>query len=109
MTEINLGDLTAGGEVRNLTAHERGQAARAHYDLAGLDVAAEPVKVIVPREILTLTPSFFQGMFAESVLHFGTRDAFLRHYSFDASNLILKQIDRGISASQMRRGELLSA
>ena len=28
MAEINLGDLTAGGEVRNLTAHERGVAAR---------------------------------------------------------------------------------
>ncbi len=109
MAEINLGDLTAGGEVRNLTAHERGQAARGHYGLEAIDATAEPVKVIVPREILTLTPSFFQGMFAESVQYFGSREAFLHHYQFDASNLILKQIDRGISASQMRRGELLSA
>jgi hypothetical protein len=109
MAEINLGDLTAGGEVRNLTAHERGVAARIHYRLEQLDAGADVVKVIVPREIFTLTPSFFQGMFAESVRHFGTRDRFLQHYQFDASNLILKQIDRGISAAQMRRGELLSA
>ncbi|MEA2918716.1 MAG: hypothetical protein QOJ15_10797 [Bradyrhizobium sp.] len=109
MAEINLGDLTAGGEVRNLTAHERGVAARVHYGLDQLDIGAEVVTVIVPPEIFTLTPSFFQGMFAESVRHFGSRESFLQHYSFDASNLILKQIDRGISASQMRRGELLSA
>jgi hypothetical protein len=108
MAEINLGDLTAGGEVRNLTAHERGVAARVHYGLDQLDVAADAVKVIVPREIFTLTPSFFQGMFAESVQHFTTRDRFLQHYQFDASSLILKQIDRGMAA-QMRRGELLSA
>jgi hypothetical protein len=109
MAEINLGDLTAGGEVRNLTAHERGVAARVHYRLDQLDVSPEPVTVIVPREIFTLTPSFFQGMFAESVHHFVSREKFLEHYRFDASNLILKQIDRGISAAQMRRGELLSA
>jgi hypothetical protein len=109
MAEINLGDLTAGGEVRNLTAHERGVAARVHYGLEQLDAGLEPVTVVVPREIFTLTPSFFQGMFAESVHHFGAREKFLAHYQFDATNLILKQIDRGISAAQMRRGQLLSA
>jgi hypothetical protein len=109
MTVINLGDLTAGGEVRNLTAHERGVAARTHYGLDALDVNEEGVNVVVPSDVLTLTPSFFQGMFAESVRHFGSRDKFLAHYRFEASSLILKQIDRGISASQMRRGELLSA
>src|SRR3982751_4439703 len=103
MSKIDLMELTNQGEIRNLTGHERGVAARVHYKLADLDRSAEPVEVIVPESVYTLTPSFFQGMFAESVTALGSRDAFLDHYQFKATNLILRQIERGIIGSQMRR------
>lgn len=109
MTTIDLGELTSEGEIRNLTGHERGVLARQHYKLDDLDAGTEAVTVLVPVAVYTLTPSFFQGMFAESVQKFGTREAFLNHYRFDASTLIMRQVERGIVGSQMRRGELLSA
>lgn len=109
MATIDLNEMTGGGEIRNLTGHERGVLAREHYKLDALDYAAEPVTVIVPASVYTLTPSFFQGMFAESVQKFETRERFLEHYRFEATTLIMRQVERGIIGSQMRRGELLSA
>jgi hypothetical protein len=109
MTTIDLSELTGGGEIRNLTGHERGVLAREHYKLEQLDAEAEPVIVLVPSSVYTLTPSFFQGMFAESVQKFRSRENFLEHYRFEASTLIMRQVERGIIGSQMRRGELLSA
>ncbi|MBB4041614.1 hypothetical protein GGR34_003292 [Microvirga flocculans] len=105
MTDINLFELTGDGAVRNLTGHERGVEARVRYDLEKLDEVQEPVRVIVPESVYTLTPSFFQGMFAESVRKLG--ETFLTHYRFDASALIMRQVQRGISSANMQRGSLL--
>jgi hypothetical protein len=106
MSEINLDELTGGGEVRNLTGHERGVEARSRYNLETLDHTQNPVRVFIPESVYTLTPSFFQGMFAESVRELG--DRFLEHYRFDASALIMRQIQRGISSARMRRESVLS-
>jgi hypothetical protein len=107
MTQIDLNDLTRAGEVRNLSGHEKGVDARRHYKLNELDRYPEPVLVLVPELVYTLTPSFFQGMFAESVRTLRTREEFLAHYRFNATPLILRQIERGISAAQMQRGDVL--
>lgn len=107
MREIDLGELTRGGEVRNLSGHERGFAAREHFALDRADVEAEPVFIRVPENIYLLTPSFFQGMFSQSVQALGnSRERFLNHYRFDAPSVIMRQIDQGIARVQTRRGEL---
>jgi hypothetical protein len=108
-TRIDLGELTRGGEVRNLSGQERGVAARRHFGLPGLDGSSEPVEVFVPNEITTLTTSFFQGMFAESVHALGGRERFLTHYRFDASPIVLRQLDRGIQNVTTRRSQVLAA
>lgn len=109
MRELDLQTLTDGSSVRNLSGYERGVAARVLFHLDELDREAEPVRVVVPREVYTLTPSFFQGMFSESVRALGgDRSAFLAHYRFDASAVVMRQIDRGIETSSMRRGHLLA-
>ena len=110
MVEIKLSDLTRDGEVRNLSGHERGVAAREKFNLPNLDSAPETVVVVVPDDITTLTSSFFQGMFSESVQSLGNdRDRFLNHYQFDASPLVLMQIERGIAAVQSRtKSKLIS-
>ncbi|MBO6510893.1 MAG: hypothetical protein JJ866_24855 [Roseibium sp.] len=103
MLLIELNELTNGGEVRNLSGHERGQAARAKFGLADLDQANERVVISIPDFIYTITPSFFQGMFAESVRQLGGRDKFLDRYQFNADPVVLQQIDRGIKASLVER------
>jgi hypothetical protein len=105
--EINLKRLTKG-EVRNLSGQERGVQARAMFRLDEADVLQEPVRVVVPDELDGLTTSFFQGMFAGSVRHFGSREAFLAHYSFDAGPLILLQIERGLRTLFTRRHSALA-
>lgn len=110
MKKIDLSELTDNGEIRNLTGHERGVQARGHYKLDELDAAEDEIVVVVPESVYTLTPSFFQGMFAESVQNLGdSREKFLARYKFEASPIILRQVDRGIVNSQMRRGELLNS
>ncbi len=106
--QIELIELTNNGEVHNLSGHERGLAAREKFHIESLDGSEEPVVVAVPEFVYTITPSFFQGMFAESVKRFVTREAFLKKYRFNAQPVVLKQIDRGITASLMKRGSFLN-
>ncbi|MCJ9725412.1 hypothetical protein MOV66_31875 [Agrobacterium sp. SHOUNA12C] len=103
MRQIELNELTGGGEVHNLSGHDRGQAAREKFKIADLDELNEPVVVNVPGFIYTITPSFFQGMFADSVRHFGDREKFLARYTFNADPVVLQQIDKGIRSSLMNR------
>lgn len=108
MAEIHLGELTRGGEVRNLSGHERGVEARRLFKLDELDRLHETVEVVVPDELYAITPSFFQGMFAESVRALGGRDPFLRRYAFDAPGYVLEQLESAIEYSLMKRGPLIT-
>lgn len=110
MREIDLGELTRHGEVHNLSGHDRGLAAREQYGLAEIDRSGDVVRVTVPEDVYTLTPSFFQGMFASSVQATGgDRDRFLDRFRFNATPLVLQQVDRGITAVRTRRQEVLTA
>lgn len=104
--QINLNDLTNNGEVHNLSGHDRGHAARVKYGIAKLDQEDDAVVVMIPDYIYSITSSFFQGMFAESVRHFGDRDSFLLKYKFDADTVVLQQIEKGIEASLFKRDSL---
>lgn len=91
MSEVVLKELTEG-KVRNLAGHDRGTYARAHFGITELDVSKEKVVVRVPDDFRAISPSFFQGMFSESVQKFGDAMAFLDHYRFDAPAHIRSRI-----------------
>lgn len=105
MTEIRFSELTNDGKVRNLVGHERGEAARNKWTLDELDRDSQAIEVIIPDELLTLSSSFFQGMFAQSVKKLG-RDGFLDHYRFRASTIVMQQVGEGIRDSLMKRNAL---
>lgn len=107
MRTIELEQLTKG-EVHNLSGHDRGQAARAHFNLSDMDSTDGVIVVHVPEHIYTITSSFFQGMFAESVTKLGDRDTFLSRYRFDADPVVLQQIEQGIRASLMTRKSIFA-
>ena len=102
MITIDLGEFTKG-EVRNLSGHPRGSRARSHYEIEKLDKSSENILVKVPREVDTLGPSFFQGMFAESVISLGGPEKFFNHYFFDASPTVLIQLRRAASNALVNR------
>ncbi|WP_313078366.1 hypothetical protein [Agrobacterium pusense] len=107
MQTIELEKLTKG-EVHNLSGHDRGRAARNFFNLSELDNVDDIVVVSVPEHIYTITSSFFQGMFADSVKRLGTREDFLSRYRFDADPVVLQQIEQGIRASLMKRGSIFA-
>lgn len=80
---INIEDLTHG-EVLNLAGHDRGLAARKLFRVEEHDLDSDPVQVHFPTQFRQVSSSFFQGMFAASVHHFGSLNSFFNHYRFDA-------------------------
>lgn len=96
---IDLNILTDNGKVHNLSGHDRGVAARAEFGLDALDLGGGDVEISVPDHIYAVSPSFVQGLLADSVKTLGsTREGFFSRYRLVASDLIKRQFDRGISA-----------
>lgn len=96
MTTVDLTPLTGNGEVKNLSGHQKGQAARKHFALDALDHSSEPVSVIIPDFVYAISGSFVQGMFAQSLKELGDLDKFFEHYRFAATPNITRQIERGL-------------
>jgi hypothetical protein len=69
-----------------------------------LDQASDSVEVHVPDYVYSLTPSFFQGLFGESVHALGNdKGSFLAHFRFIAPPIVLQQIERGLTAALTSR------
>lgn len=99
---LDLVQMTRG-EVSILIGYRYGEKARATYGLDEIDAAGEPVTVVRPPELRTITPSFVQGFFGKSALRFG-RDEFFRRYRFaDWPRSLLDQVDSGIELALMDR------
>lgn len=101
MTTIELVRLTKG-EVSSLSGHNRGLAARELFKLDDVDKAFEVINVSAPDNLVAITPSFIQGMFARSVHTLG-RERFFTHYKFDFPNHLMTDVHLGIERAMMRR------
>lgn len=104
---VNLDKLTRDGRVRNLSGKERGQAARAQLDLDTLDAQLDSVEIVVPDYIDTISPSYFQGLFSESISRLSGRTGFLGKYKFRASTQAMRWIDIGIRNATSSRSNLI--
>lgn len=96
MAKIDLAPLTDDGRVHNLSGKAKGQDARVALGIDQLDRASEPVDVVVPDDVYAISPSFFLGLFSQSISRFGSREAFLSHYVFRADNVVMDQVNDGI-------------
>ncbi|KXU29218.1 hypothetical protein A0J57_18230 [Sphingobium sp. 22B] len=104
MTAIDLEELTGAGKVHNLSGRERGLAARELFKLDQLDADAQPVDVLVPDYVYSLTPSFVQGFFGASVKAFGyDTERFKSHFRFKAPSIVMQQLERGLAAITTQR------
>lgn len=106
MVELNLIDMTKDGSVHNLSGKERGIAARKVLDIDTYDSGNDVVDIIVPDDMDVITPSYFQGLFSQSVKKLGGKEAFKNHYRFRANAEVMKWINRGIDRCVMRRTAL---
>lgn len=104
---VNLSDVTGQKPVRNLSGKERGLAARITLGLDQLDSSDAVVQVIVPEYVDTISPSFFQGLFSQSITHLKGKESFLKKYKFVSSKNAQKWIEVGIRNATSSRGNLI--
>jgi len=102
MDKLDLTSLRENGEMTVLSGKVRGEQARRLYDIDRLDEVEGTVEVVLPDNLISITPSFVQGMFSKSVRKFESVDAFTRKYLFDASPTILNQVRQGAALSLLR-------
>jgi hypothetical protein len=96
MPTIDFSALTGNGRVHNLSGKAKGRDARAALRVDVLDTLAEAVEVILPDDLYAVSPSFFLGLFSQSLTKLGTKEAFLKHYHFRADQVLMQQVYEGI-------------
>ena len=101
--EINLGKF--GGPV--FVGRANGAAVRERLKLDSLDTSDEPVRVSIPEGTYSVNSSFFLGMFGPSISHFGSRDAFLVHYNFQAPEHVRNSLEDLIDRTLSSQGPLV--
>jgi len=104
---VNLENLAGGGKVRNLSGKERGEAARKSLSLDSIDRSDGIVEIVVPDYIDTISPSYFQGLFSESIRVLNGEEGFLKKYHFQASQQIMQWVELGIRNSTSSRKPLV--
>lgn len=107
MIEINLDKIAGGGRTRNLSGKERGVAARAQLGLDAMDNTCDQISVVIPAYVDTISPSFFQGMFSQSIRRLKSKERFLSKYHFVADDAIKRWIEIGIRNASSSRDDLI--
>ena len=107
MAEISLDEVAGSGRTRNLSGKERGVAARKQLNLDAYDSAPGEVVVVIPDYVDTISPSFFQGLFSQSIRALSGQDHFLAKYRFEANDSIKRWIEIGIRNASSSRDELI--
>ena len=86
------------------TGRDRGERLRSELELDKLDAVDGVVDVRIPATVYTMSSSFFLGLFGPSVLRFGTKEAFFKHYRFASPEFLDEVLETYASrALQSRR------
>lgn len=80
-----------------LSGRELGTDMRKYFELDKKDLNKEKYEVIFPKNIVSITTSFFLALFGKSVRHMETKDKFISKYNFDENKNLKSNIDDGIS------------
>jgi hypothetical protein len=106
MVMLDLAPLTDHGQITVISGKDRGEQARTRFELDRLDASAETVDVYFPATVISVTPSFVQGMFSKSVWRYRSVDAFTTKYRFHVSPVIMDQVRQGAQLSLLKRHAL---
>lgn len=104
--KINIDFAALGGPV--YIGRDRGEAARKKYNLDEIDRDVNCLIVVsVPDSTYSINSSFFLGFFGDSIVRAGSREAFLKKFSFSCPPTIMATIDRCIQRALHQKGFLL--
>lgn len=72
-----------GNNSDTYTGRPEGELARRALNLDEVDRTAMPVTVVIPRGTTSINPSFFLGLFYDSIKYLGGVRPFTERYTFD--------------------------
>lgn len=79
---INLEDFRAQG-AKVFTGRDRGKKAREDSNINGIEATYEKVYIIIPKNVYSIIPSFFEELFLDVVLKLG-REKFMSKFEFES-------------------------
>lgn len=80
-----------------LSGRDLGEKQRQKFSLDNIDKNTKLYKVIIPKNIVSINPSFFLGVFGNSVRYFKSKEKFLEKYEFDCNENAYFTIIDGIN------------
>jgi len=90
---INLADFLTKNSIV-LSGRDKGIRVREMLRLDTEDKASDPVRILVPKDIVSLNSSFFLGLFANSVRSLGDLN-FDSKYHFECTPIQRQDIEKG--------------
>ena len=79
-----------------LSGRELGYQIRTKMNLDKVDMDDKKYKIIFPKNIVSISTSFFLALFGESVRKCGNKEEFLNKYNFDCNQNMMLNINDGI-------------
>ncbi len=104
---IDLNVARTSPEAKVFAGRERGKYWRERFKLDELDSSSEPVRVVIPADIVSLNISFFLNLFGKSIRLLG-REGFTAHYIFESDPVLRPLIEQGIEQALKRSSALPS-
>ena len=95
MKTINL-EQFAQNRTTLLASKTKGADARNELELDSLDKGSDQIMVIIPEYIITITPSFFLGLFSKSLETLGEDNFFKKYHFNDKRDTIQRQIKSSV-------------
>ena len=95
MNTVDLSKARTSKDAKVFAGRERGKHWRSAFNLDDLDGADDPVRVIIPDDVIAVNISFFLSMFGKSVRSLG-KEGFRQHYAFECREDLLPLISLGI-------------
>lgn len=102
MTKNKINKLNILSGVKNhdtiliVSGRQLGIDQRNKLKLDQIDKDQKKYNIIIPKNIISLNPSFFLGLFGESIRKLGNQENFLSKYNFSAGESIMMSVYDGI-------------
>lgn len=105
---VDFNKARTSPQAKVFAGRERGKYWRKEFRLDELDHLDQPVRVIIPADILSLNISFFLNLFGSSIRFLG-RHGFLAHYKFECDPALIPFIEQGVDQALKRSSALPEA
>ena len=93
---------TGSANSRVFTGRERGAAVRVQSGIDNLFSETDPLKVVIPDDIFSITPSFLEGLFKNIVTKYG-KETVLKNVVFTGNYRVKNAFDEAVDRIVQKR------